>query len=117
MLVEEPLVLAQFAWNKACKYRACSHCLRPLETAQESVRCARGRRWVPAHVLLILRPGLRSRMAGDPRVVLPHPECCDVNPAEHVRCIHCQVPLSPGSLRPPFVCQPMAMDMAGRVLQ
>ncbi len=40
LLVELPLAVGQFSWNKACKYRCCGNCLAPLETAQDNVRCA-----------------------------------------------------------------------------
>lgn len=35
---EIPLVCCQFSWNAAYGYRACDHCMRPLETAEENVR-------------------------------------------------------------------------------
>ncbi|EDQ85351.1 uncharacterized protein MONBRDRAFT_29283, partial [Monosiga brevicollis MX1] len=34
---ESPLACAQFLWNRACGYRACQHCLRSLESPQETV--------------------------------------------------------------------------------
>ena len=33
---EKPLVSVQFAWNRKCKYLACQHCLKPLETPQQA---------------------------------------------------------------------------------
>ncbi len=38
IFTEEPLVSAQFLWNKSCKYSACDHCLRPLETVEQNIR-------------------------------------------------------------------------------
>lgn len=35
---EFPLAAAQFSWNKTCKYRACDHCLKSIETATEMAR-------------------------------------------------------------------------------
>ncbi|KAJ8921624.1 hypothetical protein NQ315_010533 [Exocentrus adspersus] len=65
---EDPLVSCQFSWNEAYKYRACNHCLRPLETAQENV----------------------IRLTGH-NVDLPYPECCTTNKSNIVSCEMCGV--------------------------
>jgi hypothetical protein len=67
--VERPLVSSQFAWNAACGYKACDHCLRSLETAEQMCR----------------------RLSGKVSFELPHPECCEVRPFEHVTCLNCAV--------------------------
>ncbi len=69
MLVDFPLVTCQFAWNKQYKYRACEYCLRALETAQENVR----------------------RLAQNQALELPHPDCCETKPENHVKCDKCPV--------------------------
>eukprot|EP00055_Hartaetosiga_balthica_P006984 m.23374 g.23374 ORF g.23374 m.23374 type:complete len:385 (+) comp5539_c0_seq3:37-1191(+) len=51
LLEEEPVVSAQFCWNKLCKYDACDYCLRSLERADD----------------------MASRLAGM-KVECPHPE-------------------------------------------
>ncbi|KAJ8952704.1 hypothetical protein NQ318_021021 [Aromia moschata] len=63
---EDPLVSCQFSWNAAYQYRACSHCLRPLETAQENA----------------------TRLAGH-FVELPYPECCTTDKTKTVSCMMC----------------------------
>ncbi|KAL0276332.1 UNVERIFIED_CONTAM: hypothetical protein PYX00_003923 [Menopon gallinae] len=65
---EEPLVSCQFAWNEDCGYKACDHCMRPLETAEENAK--------------------RLSMVSD--LNLPHPEQCPVDKAKHVPCQQCQ---------------------------
>jgi hypothetical protein len=69
IFVERPLVSSQFAWNAACGYKACDHCLRSLETAEQMCR----------------------RLSGKVSFELPHPECCEVRPFEHVTCLNCAV--------------------------
>nr|CAH8841392.1 unnamed protein product [Trichobilharzia regenti] len=49
---EEPLVCCQFSWNKLYGYKACDHCLCPLETSEENAR----------------------RLTNNPSLTLPHPE-------------------------------------------
>ncbi|KAJ8934380.1 hypothetical protein NQ314_013421 [Rhamnusium bicolor] len=63
---EDPLVSCQFSWNAAYQYRACDHCLRPLETAQENA----------------------TRLTGH-FVELPYPECCTTDKSKIVSCIVC----------------------------
>ena len=69
ILTETPLVCAQFSWNELYKYAACQFCLRSLETAQDMSR----------------------RLSDHPALVLPHPECCEVDTSSHTCCPHCQV--------------------------
>lgn len=64
---ENPLVCCQFSWNKAYKYKACDHCLRPLETAQENA----------------------CRLTGDPYLSLPYSECCTTDKSTIVTCPMC----------------------------
>ncbi|XP_066150687.1 histone-lysine N-trimethyltransferase SMYD5 [Euwallacea fornicatus] len=66
---EEPLVSCQFSWNACCKYKACDHCLRPLETAEENVR----------------------RLTGNPLLELPYPECCQTKQLEITSCPACGI--------------------------
>ncbi|XP_075221518.1 SET and MYND domain containing, class 5 isoform X2 [Lycorma delicatula] len=66
---ETPLVCCQFSWNSSCGYKACDHCLRPLETAEENAR----------------------RLAGSNDLVLPYPECCPTNKSEHAICPSCNI--------------------------
>nr|CAH7721280.1 unnamed protein product [Callosobruchus chinensis] len=68
ILEEDPLVSCQFSWNAAYQYKACDHCLRPLETAQENV----------------------TRLAGQ-FVELPYPECCTTDKSKIVSCPNCGV--------------------------
>jgi len=67
--MEKPLVSAQFAWNAAYRYLACDHCMRSLETAEQMAR----------------------RLTGNASLMLPHSNCCNVRPSEHVTCHHCSV--------------------------
>uniref|UniRef100_A0A3Q2KY45 Protein-lysine N-trimethyltransferase SMYD5 n=1 Tax=Equus caballus TaxID=9796 RepID=A0A3Q2KY45_HORSE len=69
IFVERPLVAAQFLWNALYRYRACDHCLRALEKAEENAQ----------------------RLTGKPGQVLPHPELCTVRKDLHQSCPHCQV--------------------------
>ncbi|XP_064428386.1 histone-lysine N-trimethyltransferase SMYD5 isoform X4 [Mirounga angustirostris] len=69
IFVERPLVAAQFLWNALYRYRACDHCLRALEKAEENAQ----------------------RLTGKPGQVLPHPELCAVRKDLHQNCPHCQV--------------------------
>ncbi|XP_029450485.1 SET and MYND domain-containing protein 5 isoform X2 [Rhinatrema bivittatum] len=66
---EKPVVASQFLWNALYRYKACDHCLRALETAQENAR----------------------RLSGNPSLVLPHPEQCRIRPDLHRDCPYCQV--------------------------
>lgn len=66
---EEPLVCCQFAWNEFCGYKACNHCLRPLETAQENAR----------------------RLTGRSDLILPFPQCCETVKEKIVNCEDCGV--------------------------
>merc|ERR1712129_131569 len=61
---EKPLVSCQFLWNKLYQYRACDHCMQPLETAEENVR----------------------RLSNVPIVSLPHPDCCKTDKTVHTEC-------------------------------
>uniref|UniRef100_V9KWB1 Protein-lysine N-trimethyltransferase SMYD5 n=1 Tax=Callorhinchus milii TaxID=7868 RepID=V9KWB1_CALMI len=69
IFVERPLVSAQFFWNALYKYKACDHCMRPLETAEENGR----------------------RLSANPDLILPHQEQCSVRPQLHQLCPFCQV--------------------------
>nr|AEE61677.1 unknown [Dendroctonus ponderosae] len=64
---EIPLVSCQFSWNETCMYKACNHCLRPLETAEENVR----------------------RLTGNSSWVLPYPQCCTTKKEDIIRCPDC----------------------------
>uniref|UniRef100_A0A8C8RDN3 Protein-lysine N-trimethyltransferase SMYD5 n=1 Tax=Pelusios castaneus TaxID=367368 RepID=A0A8C8RDN3_9SAUR len=66
---EKPVVSSQFLWNALCKYKACDHCLRALETAEENAQ----------------------RLLGKSYRVLPHPEQCGIRKDCHQHCPHCQV--------------------------
>ncbi|XP_053314054.1 histone-lysine N-trimethyltransferase SMYD5 [Spea bombifrons] len=66
---EKPLVSSQFQWNALYRYRACDHCLRSLETAEENAQ----------------------RLSGNVHVVLPYPELCAVQNGLHQQCPRCQV--------------------------
>uniref|UniRef100_F7DXQ8 Protein-lysine N-trimethyltransferase SMYD5 n=2 Tax=Xenopus tropicalis TaxID=8364 RepID=F7DXQ8_XENTR len=66
---EKPLVSSQFQWNALYRYRACDHCLRSLETAEENAQ----------------------RLSGNAHVVLPYPELCTVRNGLHQQCPRCQV--------------------------
>ncbi|GFO21323.1 SET and MYND domain-containing protein 5 [Plakobranchus ocellatus] len=69
ILEEKPLVCAQFSWNELYKYTACEFCLRSLENAEE----------------------MAKRLANNQSLVLPYPECCDVDPSKFSLCPQCQV--------------------------
>jgi len=78
ILKEKPLVCVQFSWNAEYKYRACDHCLRSLESAQDMAR----------------------RLSGDPSLELPYVEqCCEVSKYQQfiVTCARCQVITKPNS--------------------
>lgn len=64
---EDPLVSCQFSWNSTCKYKACNHCIRPLETAEENMR----------------------RLTGNTTLELPFPECCGTNKESITSCPSC----------------------------
>ncbi|KAG8134159.1 putative SET and MYND domain-containing protein [Naja naja] len=49
IFVEKPVVSAQFLWNALYKYRACDHCLRALETAEENAQRLLGRFQILPH--------------------------------------------------------------------
>ncbi|KAJ1212993.1 hypothetical protein NDU88_000632 [Pleurodeles waltl] len=66
---EKPLVSTQFLWNALYRYRACDHCLRALETAEENAQ----------------------RLSGNAFLVLPHPEQCHIRRDLHQVCPNCQV--------------------------
>lgn len=66
---EKPMVSCQFAWNSAYGYKACHHCMEPLETTQENV----------------------TRLTGNPNLLLPNTECCSTRPAFHVSCPACDI--------------------------
>ncbi|KAF5280619.1 hypothetical protein FQA39_LY05267 [Lamprigera yunnana] len=66
---EDPLVCSQFSWNSSYLYKACDHCLRPLETAEENAR----------------------RLTGNSELVLPYLECCTTNKGIIVCCSLCGV--------------------------
>ncbi|XP_046571271.1 histone-lysine N-trimethyltransferase SMYD5-like [Haliotis rubra] len=66
---EKPLVSCQFAWNELYKYKACEFCMQALETAEENSR----------------------RLTENKAIILPHPECCEVKPENHVVCPQCQI--------------------------
>ncbi|XP_032094190.1 SET and MYND domain-containing protein 5 [Thamnophis elegans] len=68
IFVEKPVVSAQFLWNALYKYRACDHCLRALEIAEENAQRLLGR----------FQP-------------LPHPEKCSIRKELHQGCPNCQV--------------------------
>ncbi|CAF0901701.1 unnamed protein product [Adineta ricciae] len=63
---EQPLVLAQFEWNKLYKYSACEYCLYPLESCEQNVR----------------------RLCQDTSIVIPYPEC-DPNQTISQRIVRC----------------------------
>ncbi|XP_042207985.1 SET and MYND domain-containing protein 5-like isoform X2 [Homarus americanus] len=64
---ERPLVSCQFLWNAAYGYLACDFCMRPLETAEENA----------------------CRLAQNPQLTLPYPECCDSKKDALVECPYC----------------------------
>ena len=65
ILSEIPLVSAQHDWNRFYKYRACHHCMRPLESAQEMAR----------------------RLTGIPQLELPHYQTCAPSNVQSI--VHC----------------------------
>jgi hypothetical protein len=67
ILEELPLVSAQFLWNATCRYAACDHCMRSLETAEQMAR----------------------RLTGNSSLVLPHPEVCEEKPENYTTCSYC----------------------------
>uniref|UniRef100_A0A8B9I959 Protein-lysine N-trimethyltransferase SMYD5 n=1 Tax=Anser brachyrhynchus TaxID=132585 RepID=A0A8B9I959_9AVES len=69
VFVERPVVASQFLWNALYNYRACDHCLRALETAEENAQ----------------------RLLGKSSLVLPHPEQCSIRKDLHQQCPRCQV--------------------------
>uniref|UniRef100_A0A803WC29 SMYD family member 5 n=1 Tax=Ficedula albicollis TaxID=59894 RepID=A0A803WC29_FICAL len=69
VFVERPVVSSQFLWNALYNYRACDHCLRALETAEENAQ----------------------RLLGQSSLVLPHPEQCSTRKELHQQCPRCQV--------------------------
>uniref|UniRef100_A0A8D0FHH0 Protein-lysine N-trimethyltransferase SMYD5 n=1 Tax=Strix occidentalis caurina TaxID=311401 RepID=A0A8D0FHH0_STROC len=69
VFVERPVVSSQFLWNALYNYRACDHCLRALETAEENAQ----------------------RLLGKSSLVLPHPEQCSIRKDLHQQCPRCQV--------------------------
>ncbi|XP_062475970.1 histone-lysine N-trimethyltransferase SMYD5 isoform X2 [Pezoporus occidentalis] len=69
VFVEKPVVSSQFLWNALYSYRACDHCLRALETAEENAQ----------------------RLLGKSSLVLPHPEQCSIRKDLHQQCPRCQV--------------------------
>nr|XP_060635623.1 histone-lysine N-trimethyltransferase SMYD5-like [Anolis sagrei ordinatus] len=68
IFVEKPVVASQFLWNAMYKYRACDHCLRALETAEENAQRLLGR-----------------------FQILPRPEQCSIRKDLHQHCPSCQV--------------------------
>ncbi|XP_063614347.1 histone-lysine N-trimethyltransferase SMYD5-like isoform X4 [Penaeus indicus] len=64
---ERPLVSCQFLWNAAYGYLACDYCMRPLETAEENA----------------------CRLAQNPHLSLPYPECCDTKKDSLIECPQC----------------------------
>ncbi|XP_060525378.1 histone-lysine N-trimethyltransferase SMYD5 [Cylas formicarius] len=85
---EDPLVSCQFSWNAAYGYKACHHCMRPLETAQENAR----------------------RLTNNPNIELPYPECCTTKSHEVVSCAKC------GELFCSVLCQEAALDQYHKIL-
>uniref|UniRef100_A0A8C4N6D8 SMYD family member 5 n=1 Tax=Eptatretus burgeri TaxID=7764 RepID=A0A8C4N6D8_EPTBU len=78
IFAERPVVCAQFSWNALYKYRACHHCLRPLETAQENAQRLMN---------IASDEGLTHRVEN---VELPHANLCGTRPHEHDICPDCQ---------------------------
>lgn len=85
---EDPLVSCQFSWNAAYSYKACDHCLRPLESAQENAR----------------------RLTGNSSLELPFPECCTTDKKKIVTCSAC------GEFYCSTECQIAAYNQYHRVL-
>ncbi|CAH8518719.1 unnamed protein product [Schistosoma guineensis] len=63
---EDPLICCQFSWNKLYGYKACDHCLCPLETSEENAR----------------------RLTNNPSLVLPYPEA-SFHCSQTVHCPNC----------------------------
>lgn len=81
---EEPIVNSQFAWNKVYRYKACDHCMKPLETAEENVR----------------------RLSGNLSVNLPFvKENCATNKEEHCACNMCGIEYCSNT------CRNLALDL------
>ncbi|XP_050312961.1 histone-lysine N-trimethyltransferase SMYD5 [Anthonomus grandis grandis] len=85
---EDPLICCQLAWNAACKYRACDHCLRPLETAEEN----------------------SQRLTGKPAYSLPYPEFCQTKKEDITSCPDCGVEYCSE------ICKTIANEQYHRVL-
>ncbi|XP_074848313.1 protein-lysine N-trimethyltransferase SMYD5 isoform X2 [Carettochelys insculpta] len=66
---EKPVVSSQFLWNALYRYKACDHCLRALETAEENAQ----------------------RLLAKSCWVLPYPAQCSIRKDLHETCPHCQV--------------------------
>ena len=66
---EKPLVRVQFSWNRLYEYKACHHCLEPLESANENA----------------------VRLANDHNIVLPYHEACATRSTFHTKCASCDV--------------------------
>lgn len=62
---EEPIISCQFSWNALYGYQSCSHCMTPLETAEENAR----------------------RLTKKHELVLPYPQCCITKKSTIVECI------------------------------
>ncbi|KAM9329055.1 protein-lysine N-trimethyltransferase SMYD5 [Gastrophryne carolinensis] len=85
---EKPLVSSQFQWNALYRYRACDHCLRSLETAEQNAQ----------------------RLSGNPHLTLPYPELCTIQNGLHQQCPECQVQYCSGE------CLKAARDQYHQVL-
>ncbi|MPC29414.1 SET and MYND domain-containing protein 5 [Portunus trituberculatus] len=72
---ERPLVSCQFLWNAAYGYLACDFCIKPLEAAEENA----------------------SRLAQNPQLSLPFPECCDTKKDTFIECPYCDGELLEGA--------------------
>lgn len=80
---EQPIVSAQFAWNKFYRYKACDYCMQPLETAEENVR----------------------RLAEDSSINLPYiKENCATKKELHCACNQCGVEYCSN------ICRNLALD-------
>ncbi|KAI4457651.1 set and mynd domain-containing protein 5 [Holotrichia oblita] len=66
---EDPVVCCQFSWNAAYGYKACDHCLRPLETAEENAR----------------------RLSAKPELHLPYPNLCHTDKSTITYCSLCGI--------------------------
>eukprot|EP00056_Hartaetosiga_gracilis_P000976 m.41621 g.41621 ORF g.41621 m.41621 type:complete len:415 (-) comp10442_c0_seq1:61-1305(-) len=54
LLEEDPVVSAQFCWNKLCKYEACEYCLKSLESSDEMASRLAGRKMDCPHPELLI---------------------------------------------------------------